>query len=199
MATLDTVSASDIKCTFLVFGYVRMHFHTHNDIDIPVDITQLCFHFYFIEKDKWNPNYISTRHAKGEINGDIVKFSDKGYIFNFMIIFGTKLVTKLTNFEEWKLKCLSKGTFMKQCRFAFGCGISPNKNGIDAFGEVNDAYMIYAGHEGDLDGLKENDIVTIRYVSNMECGELYYGVNDLPLKKAYDGIKIKDDQVYTFL
>lgn len=201
------VSLSQSRCKLLVYGYLRTNFDTDNK-NCPQDIIRLCFVWYFIEKDKWNPQFKVTRPiVKGEITGNIATFTAKPRILDSFIVFGTTLISKATDIKEWKLKCLSSGHLDM---FFFRFGITPDNNGDVDKRNYSKGYDIATSASSNksindpLYGLKENDIITLRYISTTKTvtyitpshGELYCGVNDAPLKKVYDDIAIQDNQVY---
>ena len=116
---------------------------------------------------------------------------------------------------EWKLLCIKKHEGIRCFYFElgiipidhdtidedrgitkYGYGLNVARGRIDQFNKKNASL--------DIEAVQENDIINIKYVSvtsngdKSAYGELYFGLNDEPLIKAFDDIKIKDDEQYIF-
>ena len=129
---------------------------------------------------------------------------------------GSIVISKMTDIMEWKVKCLKKRPTSRS--FYGEIGILPADydvvdeefDGICDFGyglfiaNGNTAHCSkQIGHHDELANVQENDILTVKYVSVLEedvedRGELYFGVNDKPLIKVFDNVRISNDEKYRF-
>lgn len=190
------------KSALLVHGYMKTAFDT---LRCPQDIIELCLKWYFIQKDKWNLNYIPEGI---EIDGDTVTLADKKEVFSFKKIVGSVLISKAIDIMEWRLKCV-----IGHCLVI---GLLPNKDediknettmfqgyGFDAWN--GGIYSPTADDQNHNLTVTERDIINMKYVTILSDdtnkkahGELYFSINDQKLEKVLDNIAIDNDETYLF-
>ena len=87
----------------VVYGYFRNN--NFSDINIPIDIINLCIKFYYIEKDQFDSDKLGICHT---LKGDIIKHTGEHATWST-----TVLKHVVSNGEHsWKFKILKAGAIM---------------------------------------------------------------------------------------
>ena len=194
------------RCELLVNGYVHIEYGE----EVPAEIITLCLTFYFINCDVWDSKRKHEAIEIGAANSIKTISPHEGYAH----IAGSILISKSTEVKIWKFLYVKYGEdtdrpFFMVSLISHRHDIASDTVPAFCVGYTFDAF--YSKAKSNIHGhytsqrmtqlIKEGEILTVKYETNDETnkGELYFGIEPLPLSKAFDGITIDNGEIYTIV
>ena len=214
MTDFIPVYMSDISSDLLVYVYIR---DNAPNMDIPIDVIDLCFLWYFDKSDRWDVTKMLTDKFEHDPTTNTIKCT--GYARGgdaYFTIVGCIIISKSLSEREWKIKCVQYE--LDQYNFFFVVGLVPTTyDHTDSDEALFDYGYGFDTFNGSLRPLKhakqfgpdqrtmpeEGDIFSVKYKTIKDStgifhGEMRFAINGKELEAYHGKIAIHKGETYRF-